>query len=198
MFMLWGHSLTNPFRSEVPKGLYDPIKHHTGIDVVIPEKTPLSLPMRTKVELVARQPEMGLCLYLSDFDGNTLVLAHLSSVDAQIGDIAAKGKVVAFSGNSGSATTAPHVHVEIIAKKPTKGLEFMTRSLQGFDGFNIDPVPYFEKKMTPHWSDEGMEWAKEHEIISYKHDPNDAVTWGELVTVLFRFAKKIIQWVKSL
>lgn len=188
----------NPFRSKVPKGFYDPIKGHSGTDYGTPKKTPLFLPISAKVELIAKQDQMGLTLYMSDPDDNVLVFAHLSKVDLKIGDEVPAGSVIALSGNSGTATTAPHVHFEIIAQTPTPGFEVMTRSLQGFSGYNIDPSKYLDDKQKPaHWSDEAMAWMVEHELIGHKHSHSASVSWGELSVVCQRLAKKIIEWTNS-
>jgi len=194
----FGFPLTNPFRSHVPNDYYDPIKGHTGIDVIMPIGTPITIKVDTTVELVAKQPEMGLVLYLSDPDGNILVFAHLSKVDVKTGDKIPAGSVMALSGNSGSATTAPHVHFEIIAKIPDKGFEFMNRSLQGFVGWNVDPENYLNKINKPdHWSDEAMEWMVEHEIIGHKKNFSASVSWGEFAVASKRLAEKVLEWSRN-
>ena len=140
-----GHSLTNAFRSKTPKGFYDSVKGHTGCDYLMPVGTPLSLPVPLKFVDVFQGRETGLNAVLEDRGGSILVFSHCSSIKSKRGDILLPNTVFALSGNSGSKTTAPHVHFEIIAKKPATGLEFMTRSFAGFDGYNIDPSVYLKK-----------------------------------------------------
>lgn len=48
-----------------------------------------------------------------------------------------------------------------------------------------------------HWSDESMEWAEKHQIITQKKDPSAGVTWGELVVFAQRLAKQIMLWAKN-
>ena len=178
----------NPFRSAVPKGFYDPIKHHTGTDYACPVGTPLSLPEELTVELVAKQTEMGLVLYLRDKGDNILVFAHLSEVDVKIGDELNRNKIFAKSGNSGSRTTGAHLHSELISLIPTHGLEFMTRTLQGFSGYNINPHEYFTALPgeEPHYSDEAMNRLVEQKKIVFKRPPDQSVKWGDFAVLLDR------------
>lgn len=142
---IWGYEIVNPYRSDKPKGYYDPIKRHTGVDVACPIGTPLSLPWETVCIEARKQTEMGSTIYLEDKLHNISVLAHLSEFKVKKGDTVAPDQIVGLSGNTGSKTTSPHCHLEILARKPEKGAEEMTRSLSPFTGFNIDPVKYWQK-----------------------------------------------------
>lgn len=60
-----------------------------------------------------------------DFAGITVVIdhgsylslyAHLNKTDMNPGDTVAKGQTIGYSGNTGSATTGPHLHWEIVPK----------------------------------------------------------------------------------
>ena len=64
-------------------------------------------------------------LWLMDMGGNVLVLncgddepsfvyAHLDRFTVKAGDRVRKGQIIAYSGNSGTATTGAHLHVEAI------------------------------------------------------------------------------------
>ena len=138
------YPVSNKFRSKTPAGFYDPIKHHTGVDYVCPEGTDIVLPFPTTYHSFLTQKEMGNTLYLKDYYGNILVFAHLSKTLVPDSGKIGKNQVFAKSGNTGSATTNPHVHFEVITKTPKKGLEFMTRKLGYVDGYNIDPVKYLK------------------------------------------------------
>lgn len=190
----FGHNIINPYRSHTPRGFYDPIKGHTGIDIDTPENTRLGLPVKLKVFDVVRQTQMGLTLYLQDKSGNILVFSHLNKTLFEVGDEVPENAVFALSGNTGTATTGPHLHFEVISSKPED--KIMTRSLNGIDGYNIDPVNYLDS-LEAHWSDESMDWAIEHGIIKEAHDPESNVKWGEFVVVIHNLAKKIMSWVKK-
>lgn len=193
----FGYPVINGFRSQTPRGFYDPKKGHTGIDINCPTGTKLDLPIKTKVEIINKQTEMGLTLYLSDVKGNILVFSHLNKVNVKLGEEVGVGKVFAESGNTGTATTGPHLHFEIIAEKPEEGNEVMTRDLGGFEGYNIDPVPYLDAIINPHWSDESMAWMLEHEIITQVKDPNAPVLWGEFAVVSKRLTERILEWTNN-
>lgn len=191
----FGHKIINGFRSHTPRGFYDLVKGHTGIDLSCPVGTDLQLPIVTTAVDFKNQAEMGNTLYLRDSDGNTLVFAHLTSISVKIGDIVSPGTVFAKTGNTGRATTGAHLHFEIIAQKPEVGLDMMTRRLGNFKGYNIDPVSYLDSLTLR--SSEGLDWLRKHEIIFGEHRPTDPVTWGELGTVLHRLTRKILEWVKN-
>lgn len=195
MTKYFGHDIINPFKSHTPRGFYDPVKGHTGIDVNCPTGTPLSLPVRTVVLSVKNQQQMGKSLYLKDDDGKILVFSHLSEAKVQQGDRVEKDKVFALSGNTGSATTGPHLHFEVIATSPQQGYEEMSRSLGGFVGYNHNPKDYLDN--AGHWSDEAMEWLKTHEIITKDHDPDSLMTWGEFAVTSRRLAEKILSWSRT-
>jgi murein DD-endopeptidase MepM/ murein hydrolase activator NlpD len=182
-----GFPLINGFRSQTPRGFYDAAKGHTGIDLSAAIGSDIKLPVPTKVRAIKNQTQMGLTLYVEDGAGNILVLSHLSAINFEVGDTVAAKAVIAKTGNTGTATTGPHLHFEIIAPRPMPGLEIMTRHLGGFNGYNIDPAAYLENIDQPHWSDEAMDWAMKTGLIKHPHDPNAPVTWGEFVVVLHRY-----------
>lgn len=190
----FGYPIVNGFRSFVPSGLYDPKKGHTGVDISMPIGTALALPTATRVRGIHVQNEMGLTLYLEDGDGRILVFAHLFATEVTEGALVKANQVFAKSGNSGSATTGPHLHFEVISKTADKGLEFMTRTLQSFSGYNSDPIPYLNALFAEHWSQEAMDWAREHQIIQGDHDLDAPMTWGEAAVTMKRLAEKILEW----
>ena len=77
------------------------------------------------------------------------LLSHLTTTLKKAGDPVAPGEVFAISGNTGRISTDPHVHYEVISETPQKGLEFMTRKLWNFTGFNVDPMPFLNKPKIP-------------------------------------------------
>lgn len=141
----FGYKVINKYRSDRPKGFYDPIKKHTGLDINTPVGTPLSLPWDTVCVEARTQKEMGKCIYLEDRLQGITVLAHLSAFKVKKGDKVPAGTVAALSGGTGSVSTNPHVHLETVARRPEKGAEEMTRTLAPFSGFNVDPEKYWQR-----------------------------------------------------
>lgn len=137
----------NKYRSKTPRGFYNIIKGHTGVDLnYVNEKLPS--PVSGKVVKLVKQSEMGNVLYLKDKEhGYIHVFAHLSQWKVKEGDNVARNQVIAITGNSGGKSTSAHLHYEIISlDKPTNLLDrIMTRSLGGFKGWNIDPIRYLRQ-----------------------------------------------------
>lgn len=176
----------------MPIDFYDPVKGHTGIDVIMPVGTQLTLDTETVVMQQLNQNQMGLTLYLKDKDGNILVFGHLSDILVSEGGRVGTGSVFAHSGNTGSATTGPHLHFEIISQTPEDPV--MTRTLGGFTGWNIDPEPYLQNLDSPHWAQEDMDWHLLHEIITEEKDLDAPQSRGEYYVANHRTAAKVLEW----
>lgn len=58
----------------------------------------------------------GMWLWIKDNEGRSWQFAHLSKYLCSINDTIKKGEVVAISGNTGTITTNPHLHLQIIDK----------------------------------------------------------------------------------
>lgn len=120
------------FRSH-PESPFNPPGGHTGFDQAMPSGTPLYAPadgiVRNSSWLTANYLDNPW--WLTQFGGDTLVLdctdsfgrseteptfifAHLSDSIAPVGAKVKKGQLIAISGNSGTATTGPHVHIEAL------------------------------------------------------------------------------------
>ena len=140
--LYFGATISNPFQAD--GDFYDPVKGHTGIDLGMKEGSSLSLPVPIRVVDLREQYEMGTTLYAEDAWGNILVFSHLSEVLFEVGDLVKGDEVFALSGNTGKATTGPHLHFEIIAVEAEVGYEEMTRSLGNYSGWNVDPVEYLD------------------------------------------------------
>lgn len=90
------------------------IKLHTGIDIAIPEGTPLYAPFDGTISKVGNEPSgYGNYVEITSEDGFTVKYAHMSTVQVVQGQSVLKSDTVGLSGNTG-ASTGPHVHVECI------------------------------------------------------------------------------------
>lgn len=190
--------ILNKFKSHTPKGFYDAVKGHSGIDLACPMGTSLSLPVETQVMDVKQQKEMGLTLYLA-WKQYILVFAHLSVSHGPAGAKKAADTEFARTGNSGSKTTGAHLHFECISKTPDPRYKEMTRTLGEFKGFNVDPMDVLAEMQTPEVSDaqKAYEWMKTNEILTKDHQLDSKVTIGTLSLVCFRLAKAVQSWIKK-
>ncbi len=86
--------------------------HHPGVDFSLPEGTPLRAAIPGVVVRKEFHPGMGNTLAIRN--GNIYVLyAHLTSFCVDLGQKIRAKQLVAYSGNTGTATTTPHLHFEL-------------------------------------------------------------------------------------
>lgn len=114
-------------------GGFNPPGGHTGFDQAMPVGTPLYAPGDGVIrnsdwvgENYLDNPWWltrygGDMIVLDCTDGAglsdtmpTFILAHLSDSIANVGQRVRKGQLIALSGNSGTATTGPHCHIEAL------------------------------------------------------------------------------------
>lgn len=133
-------------------GGYNPSGGHTGRDYAVPIGTPI----RAAHDGIIRHSSwftdnyMANPWWLTRYGGDTLVLdctdafgrsdtmptfvyAHCSSTIAEVGQRVKKGQIIGLSGNSGTATSGPHCHVERI----NPGF-ILTNSVYGRSALNFD------------------------------------------------------------
>lgn len=124
-----GTRISQEFRSS--PGGFNPPGGHTGRDYAVPVGTPV----RAAADGIIRNSGWLTDNYaanpwwLTRYGGDTLVLdctdafgrtdtmptfvyAHLSNSIAEVGARVKQGQIIALSGNSGTATSGPHCHVE--------------------------------------------------------------------------------------
>lgn len=132
---------------------YDRIKGHTGVDLNFFNEN-LPSPVSGKIMIIAgkvgnapQQSEMGQVIYLADKEkGNIHVFAHMGRIDVEVGQHVERNQILGRTGNTGSVTSGPHLHYEIISfDRPEKLSDrVMTRRLQSFSGWNVDPLAYIK------------------------------------------------------
>lgn len=99
---------------------------HPGVDFAVEEGAPIFAAYDGIV--VRKEEHKGMGNVLATRFGNVVILyAHLSSYgDIKLGDIVTTGQNIATSGNTGLATTGPHLHFELrdLTKKELKDMVF--------------------------------------------------------------------------
>ncbi len=88
------------------------VGHHAGVDLAAAAGTPVRAPNRGRLVLTDEVRLRGRVAILDHGLGVFTTYAHLSSVDAQIGDIVERGQPFARVGSSG-LSTGPHLHWEL-------------------------------------------------------------------------------------
>lgn len=105
----------------------DPItgrhRHHSGVDLAVPMRTPLYAPEEGKVIFSGVKGGYGKAVILEHASGLTTLYAHNDQNTVQLGQSVKAGELIGFSGSSGRST-GPHLHVEVrkegVALNPEK------------------------------------------------------------------------------
>lgn len=97
---------------------------HTGMDLAIAPGTPVKAADEGKVIFAGYKGNYGNLVIIDHQNGYVTYYAHNSSLNVAVGDIVAKGDVIAAVGSTGNST-GPHCHFEI-----------------RINGSTVDPYPY--------------------------------------------------------
>lgn len=98
---------------------------HPGVDFSLPEGT--SVYAAYPGIVVRKEFHDGMGNVVGLRNGNIIFLyAHLSEFNVELGQKLTQGETIGKSGNTGSATTAPHLHFEMrdLTKKELKAMVF--------------------------------------------------------------------------
>jgi murein DD-endopeptidase MepM/ murein hydrolase activator NlpD len=94
---------------------YDPIngllRHHNGIDIAVPEGTPVKPIAPGVVTFSGFRSGYGNTVIISHDDGMVTLYAHNSKCFVITGERVMSGSIIALSGSTGR-TTGPHLHFE--------------------------------------------------------------------------------------
>ena len=85
---------------------------HEGIDISVPEGTPIHAAASGSVSLASVYGGYGNYTCIEHGDGVSTCYAHQSSFAVSQGDSVSQGDVIGYSGNTGSST-GPHLHFEV-------------------------------------------------------------------------------------
>jgi murein DD-endopeptidase MepM/ murein hydrolase activator NlpD len=99
-----------------PVGMrHDPIdgllRHHNGVDIAVPEGTPVKPVAPGTVSFSGFRPGYGNMVIIAHEDGMVTLYAHNSICFVKEGDQVAAGSTIALSGSTGRST-GPHLHFE--------------------------------------------------------------------------------------
>ena len=92
--------------------IYGTPDFHTGIDLAVPEGTPVHAAAPGTVIWADTKGGYGLLVIIDHGNGYTSYYGHLSRILVRVGQFVEVGQVVALSGNTG-LSTGPHLHFEV-------------------------------------------------------------------------------------
>ena len=101
-----------PANGYVSRG-FDPGKGHYGIDLVMKNGTPVYASAGGFVVFSGYTNNYGHIIILSHSDDYLSIYKHCSVILKKEREFVRQGELIAESGNSGLATTGPHLHFEI-------------------------------------------------------------------------------------
>lgn len=88
------------------------LRHHNGIDIAVPEGTPVKPVLSGKVVYSGYKGGYGNCVIVEHENGVQTIYAHNSKNLVKTGDTVTSETVIALSGSTGR-TTGPHLHFEV-------------------------------------------------------------------------------------
>lgn len=86
---------------------------HRGIDIAMPEGTPIKAVQDGRVISAGYRGDYGLCVILADDNGYQSKYAHCAGIAVSAGQEVKRGDVIATVGSTGSSTGA-HLHLEVL------------------------------------------------------------------------------------
>ena len=88
---------------------------HRGIDIAGPgiDGSPILAAESGRVTYSGWMESYGYCVFLEHGEGFSTRYAHAKAVACTVGDVVAKGDVIAYTGSTGYST-GPHLHFEVI------------------------------------------------------------------------------------
>lgn len=92
---------------------FDPERGHFGLDIVVKDGTPVYASAGGFVVFSGFTNNFGHIIILSHSDGYLSIYKHCSVIFKKEREFVKQGELIAQSGNSGLATTGPHLHFEI-------------------------------------------------------------------------------------
>jgi len=92
---------------------FDPEKGHYGVDMVVKDGTPVYASAGGFVVFSGYTNNYGHIIILSHSDDYLSIYKHCSVILKKEREFVKQGDLIALSGNSGLATTGPHLHFEI-------------------------------------------------------------------------------------
>ena len=92
--------------------------HHLGVDYLAKLGTPIYAPFDGKIVNTLVGEQGGKTVWFKpEKDDCIMRFMHLSQIGCMKGDYVFEGKLIGLAGNTGSATTGAHLHLDISKNK---------------------------------------------------------------------------------
>ena len=106
---------------------FDYESKHYGVDIAMPENSPVHSISEGIIVFAEWTSETGFVIIIEHLNGLISIYKHNASIIKSQGDRIDTGEIIAFTGNTGSLTTGPHLHFEL-----------------WYQGEPVDPLSYIE------------------------------------------------------
>lgn len=128
------YPVSDGFAAHVARGSANP-----GTDYAAPVGTPVRAPAGGRIVNVDTDPggEGGRMVGLDTYDGDGFDFLHLERIDVSLGQYVNQGDVIALTGNSGTASTGPHLHLSF---RRRQGFHFVDAGNEDFEAFLLSPA----------------------------------------------------------
>ncbi len=129
-FDILGERFTTVLFPPVSGGIsssFDLENKHYGVDIVMPQNSPVHSISEGIVVFSEWTSETGYVIIIEHLNGLTSIYKHNSSLAKSQGERVETGEIIAFTGNTGELTTGPHLHFEL-----------------WYQGEPVDPQSYIE------------------------------------------------------
>lgn len=120
---------------------------HRGIDIAVPEGTPIKAAQDGRVVSAGYRGDYGLCVVIEDGKGYQSKYAHCSGIAVSAGQEVMRGDVIAAAGSTGSSTGA-HLHLEVLHDGRYLNPYFFVDS--GTDGYQPDGMAAGQPAFSDH------------------------------------------------
>lgn len=107
------------------------LRMHTGLDIITDTGTKVYVTGAGVVEFVGNKEGYGLTVIVNHGFGYKTLYAHLSKSEVKENQKVERGDFIALTGNSGTLTSGPHLHYEVL-----------------YNGIALNPMNFFYDNLT--------------------------------------------------
>lgn len=155
------------------------MKGHNGVDFACPIETPVYACHDGTIQFAGIDSVRSLSIGIDSTD-NTIrsLYCHLSELKVEVGQVVKRGQIIALSGNTGSFTTGPHLHIGVrpLPAQMDNGMNGAANPFNYFDGTYPDTVvveavatkPQYEFQTVVNYGSQGRQVQKLQDILKYE------------------------------